>query len=304
MVRNGLISLPESMMDDIRVVFESRDRRACADRALVLASAQIPHRIVDDLAGCALVVPAEFSPRAIEELRLYDEENPPQRPQQPAVFDYQNAVPGVIGYVVTIIGFAFLTWGSAWDLDWLAAGRVDGALVRAGEWWRVLTSLTMHADLGHLVGNSLFGAFFGFLAGRLVGPGVAWLTAVSAAACGNLANTLLLESAHRAIGASTAVFAALGLTAGFAWRAHLFSQDRWSSRIGPIVGGLALLMYTGTGGENTDIGAHLMGFVFGFAGGMLLARFRAVLASPQLQKTTGIMAVAALVLAWIAAFGG
>ena len=117
-------------------------------------------------------------------------------------------------------------------------------------------------------------------------------------------NTLLLESTHRSIGASTAVFAALGLTAGYVWRAKLMAQDRWPYRLGPIVGGLALLMYTGTGDENTDIGAHLMGFVCGFAGGMLLTRFRDRLDDPQLQRVTGIAAFAALVLAWITAFGG
>jgi membrane associated rhomboid family serine protease len=292
------------MMDDIRVVYESRDRRACADRSLVLAAAQIPHQVVDDLSGYALVVPAEFSPRAIEELRLYDEENPPVQPPKPVVIEYQNAIPGIVGYVTAIILFAWLSWSSAWGLDWLTAGRIDGALVRSGEWWRTLTSLTMHGDLRHLVGNIIFGAFFGYLAGRLVGPGVAWLTAIAAAACGNLANTLLLESAHKSIGASTAVFAILGLTAGFAWRAKLFAQDRWSTRIGPIVGGLALLMYTGTGGDNTDIGAHLMGFVFGFLGGMLLTRFRERFQDAVLQNRSALVTVAALALAWIAAFGG
>ena len=292
------------MSDDIRVVYESRDRRACADRALVLASAQIPHQVVDDFSGCALVVPAEFSPRAIEELRLYEEENPPPRPQKQVPFEYRNAVPGVVGYVVVIVVFAWLSWGSALSQDWLAAGRVDGALIRSGEWWRTITALTMHADLRHLVGNIVFGAFFGFLAGRFVGPGVAWLAVLAAAACGNLVNTLLLESAHRAIGASTAVFAALGLTAGFVWRARLFAQDRWSTRLGPIIGGLALLMYTGTGGENTDIGAHLMGFVCGLTGGMLLVRARERFGDAQLQKSTGLLAVATLILAWIAAFGG
>jgi len=53
------------MNDDMRVVFESRNRRACADRALVLASAEIPHQIIDDLSGCALIVPAEYSALAI-----------------------------------------------------------------------------------------------------------------------------------------------------------------------------------------------------------------------------------------------
>ncbi len=83
-------------MNDMRVVFDSRNRRACADRALVLASLQIPHQLVDDDAGCALVVPAEYSARALDELRLYDQENPPQRPRKLKTVVYQNAVPGVV----------------------------------------------------------------------------------------------------------------------------------------------------------------------------------------------------------------
>lgn len=292
------------MNDDMRVVFESRNRRACADRALVLAAAEIPHQIIDDFSGCALIVPAEFSARATSELRLYDEENPPQRPVKVIPFPYQNAIPGIVAYVATIVMFAMLSWNSAFNEDWFVAGRIDGALVRAGEWWRSITALTMHAGLRHLVGNVVFGTFFGFLAGRLLGSGIAWLAVVVTAASGNLLNTLLLESAHRSIGASTAVFAALGITAGFVWRAQMMSQERWSYRIAPIVGGLALLMYTGTGDENTDIGAHLMGFVCGFLGGMLLTRFRHHLTDRQSQKTAAIVTAAILVLAWIAAFGG
>ena len=142
------------------------------------------------------------------------------------------------------------------------------------------------------------------LAGRLLGSGVTWAAVITTAAAGNLLNTLLLESTHRSIGASTAVFAALGLTVGFVWRAKLMAQDRWPYRLGPIVGGLALLMYTGTGDENTDIGAHLMGFACGFAGGVLLTRFRDRLGDPSLQRTAGIAAIASVLLAWIKAFGG
>ena len=71
------------MMDDMRVVFESRDRRACADRALVLASAEIPHQVIGDLSGYAVIVPAEFSAAAVSELNLYEDENPPPRPANP-----------------------------------------------------------------------------------------------------------------------------------------------------------------------------------------------------------------------------
>ncbi|MGB5410232.1 MAG: rhomboid family intramembrane serine protease [Woeseiaceae bacterium] len=285
----------------MRVVFESINRRACADRALVLASLQIPHQVIDDELSCALVVPAEFSARAAEELRLYDAENPPQVVAPAAPVHYQNAVPGLIAYVLAVLLVGALAGMSAFGENWLAAGRVSGELIRDGELWRAVTALTLHGGLRHLVGNIVFGIFFGLFAGRLLGSGVAWLTILLAATAGNLANTLLLSPSHASIGASTAVFAALGLVAGHVWRARLMRQDRWPYRVGPVVGGLALLMFTGTGDANTDIGAHLMGFVCGFGAGMLLAGVRHHLTVPRLQAGSGLAAAGILVSAWIIA---
>lgn len=258
------------MSDDLRVVFESRNRAACSDRALVLASSQIPHTVVDDSSSCALVVPAEYSARAMDELRLYDEENPPPVLHPRKIIEYQDPVPGVVAYLIVVSLIAWLAGNSAFGSDWYQLGRVDGTLLRQGEWWRPVTALTLHSGLRHLVGNILFGTLFGLFAGRLLGSGLAWFAIVVSGAMGNVLNTLLLESSHRSIGASTAVFAALGLVAGYVWRAKLMSQERWPYRVGPVVGGLALLMYTGTGDANTDVGAHLMGFLCGFASGMLL----------------------------------
>ena len=93
-------------MDDLRVVYESRNRQSCSDRALV--------------------VPAEYSPRAIEELHLYDEENPPVRPVVRKRIVYQDALPGVIGYVLVVCGVAWLAGYSFFDSNWFSAGRVDG----------------------------------------------------------------------------------------------------------------------------------------------------------------------------------
>ena len=289
-------------MDDLRVVFESPNRRACADRALVLESLQIPYRIVEDGAACVIVVPAGHSSQAVEEIMRYEEENPPPRPRPTVTLEHHNAVPGLVGYVVVICAVAWLAGTSTFGRDWLGAGRVDGILLRAGEWWRTMTALTLHADFRHLAGNLVFGCFFGLFAGRLLGSGVAWLTIVLAGAAGNVLNTLLLESTHRSIGASTAVFAALGLLAGFVWRGKLLSQERWTYRIGPVVGGLALLMYTGTGDANTDVGAHLMGFACGFAAGMGLAPLRLSLGNPRLQAIAGGAALLVVALAWLAAF--
>jgi len=289
------------MQEDLRVVFESRNRQSCSDRALVLAASRIPHQVVDDGFSAALVVPAEYSARAVEELRLYDDENPPARPKPQARIVYQDAVPGVIGYVLVISAVAWLAGYSIGGYDWFGAGRIDGTLIRNGEWWRTITALTLHSGARHVIGNLVFGVFFGIFAGRLLGSGVAWLAIVAAAATGNAANTLLLESAHRSIGASTAVFAALGLVAGFVWHGRLMAQDRWSYRYGPVIGGLALLMYTGTGGPNTDVGAHLLGFVCGFLTGMLLVVLGPVPTDGRSQIVAGGIAVLLVATSWIVA---
>lgn len=288
-------------MEDPRVVFESRNRRSCSDRALVLAAVRIPYQLVDDGLSCALVVPAEYSARAVEELRLYEDENPPPRPKVRKRIVYQDALPGVIGYVLIVSAVAWLAGYSIFGSNWFTAGRVDGNLIRDGEWWRTITALTLHSGVRHLLGNLVFGVFFGIFAGRLLGSGVAWLTIVVAGALGNTANTLLLDSTHRSIGASTAVFAALGLLAGYVWRGQFMAQDRWSTRFGPIVGGLALLMFTGTGDENTDIGAHLLGFVCGFGSGMLLTMIGNIPAPPRVQIWSGVAAVALVGFAWMLA---
>ena len=131
--------------------------------------------------------------------------------------------------------------------------------------------------------------------------GVTWLAVIIAAALGNTANTLLLDSTHRSIGASTAVFATLGILAGYVWRGQLMAQDRWSTRFGPIIGGLALLMFTGTGDENTDIGAHLLGFVCGFATGMLLTIIGKMPAPARIQKVAGSVALGLIYVSWLIA---
>ncbi|HEX2139184.1 MAG TPA: rhomboid family intramembrane serine protease [Woeseiaceae bacterium] len=287
------------------LVFDSVDPRAASDRALVLHSLDIPCEVVRVEGRTALAVPAEFAERARFEIWQYDQENRQPRPRpRVTVHEYHNGLPGVFVYVLILCVAGWLAGRSAFGLDWLGRGRVDGELIRAGEWWRTLTAMTLHGGVGHLLGNIGFGALFGGLAGRLVGSGIAWLGIVLAGAAGNALNTLLLESAHRSLGASTAVFAALGLLAGFVWRARLMAQDRWPYRLGPIVGGIALLAYTGTGDAETDIGAHLSGFACGFVAGGVLTFLAEHLGGARLQAICGALAVAIVVVAWTAAFAG
>jgi membrane associated rhomboid family serine protease len=287
---------------DWSIVFDGPDKRACNERALVLQSQNIPFRIVDDESGSLLLVPAMVAERAKFEIWQYEQENRPRRKlERRPLPPPQNGIPGVIAYVLVLCVGGWLAGEGAFSRDWLTSGRVDGVLLRQGEWWRAITALTLHSGLRHLLGNIAFGVFFGLVAGRLLGSGVTWLVVVIAAAAGNVLNTILLDSAHRSVGASTAVFATLGLVAGFVWRSKLMAQHRWAYRLGPIVGGLALLAYTGTGDQNTDIGAHLSGFACGFGSGIILTLFPQQFGARQVQLACGAAAALIVAFAWTAA---
>lgn len=285
------------------IVYEGKHQRHCTERSLVLDSLGIPHEILQGESGWAIAVPAEDAETARSELAQYARENLITRPARPLRQPvYQDAIPGICAYFAVLLIVAWAAGTSLFDRDWLAAGRVDGELLRQGEFWRLVTAQTLHGSLKHLLGNLGFGALFGLFAGRLLGSGVAWLVVILAACLANELNVLLLDSTHRSIGASTTVFATLGVVAAYVWSSRFMAQDRWPYRAGPIVGGFALLAFTGTGDANTDIGAHLMGFVFGFAAGAALARSRLPLDSKALQRVAAACAISLIAGAWLLAF--
>jgi len=86
----------------------------------------------------------------------------------------------------------WVTWPAAWPS--MPTGSDAGALVagptRGGEFWRAVTALTLHLDVGHLLANLGFGTVFGLLAGQLLGAGVAWATVLAAASAAQPAQRL------------------------------------------------------------------------------------------------------------------
>lgn len=289
--------------DPPEIVFRARSGRACGEVALVLEAVGL-RPVVHDLGNsCVVIVKPHEVEQARRELGAWLAENR-VRAEAPARRPIADGRPGVAAYVLAVAAVALAVANFAFDRDWLAAGRIDGGAMLAGEWWRALTALTLHADLAHLAGNIFFGAVFGGFAGRYLGSGIAWLLILCAGVAGNIINVSILGADHRAIGASTAVFAALGLLGSLGWAGRRHSVQGRIYRWGPVIGAVAVLAYTGAGGERTDIGAHIWGFVAGLGAGVLAARLPAeVLTRPVVQRVAGLTVAGALGTAWLLALG-
>ena len=279
---------------------EGRERRDLRTFELVLSARGIENRIAYDAGTWRLLVPADDLLDGNRELVAYERENVPlPPPAMPPVID--NGYAGVAAYLAVIWLVMLCDVNSAFGWDWTNLGRLQAGAVASGELWRLATALTLHADIGHIAANSLFGGLFGVLVGRYFGSGLGWLCIVLGGVLGNALNVLVRHTEFSSIGASTATFAAVGLTAAFAWRSGYFRRLTWQRGFAPVFAAIAFFAYTGIGDERTDVVAHLTGLAAGFVLGLGVARMRLQLAGSRAQRFFASTAVTLVLLAWLAA---
>jgi len=274
--------------------------------ALVLDSRSIPCRIESGSAGWRLLVPSEYDMAAREQLRLFEEENrgwpPPEPPAQPLV-DNRLTTLSVLVLLATFHNLTRLDlslFGHR-PVDWVGIGSARAGRILDGEVWRLVTALTLHSGWLHLLSNLTLGGLFIVWLCREVGSGAGWSLLLAAGILGNLTNSLAQPPAHSSVGASTLVFGAVGILA---------SLNAVRSRLGgrkhpllPIVAALALLALLGTEGKNTDLGAHLFGFLFGVILGSVAEHLleRRGRPGPGLNALLSLIAAVAVGAAWWAA---
>jgi membrane associated rhomboid family serine protease len=159
---------------------------------------------------------------------------------------------------------------------WASAGVSGASEIREGEWWRAVTALTLHADIVHLLGNLALGALLIGLLAAETGAGTALLLTLLGGALGNATNALIGTATHTSIGASTAVFSALGVLVGGRFRLDRANLQRGRAWI-PLIAGLALLGWMGGPSERigsggvpvrTDVPAHVLGLLWGLTLGL------------------------------------
>jgi membrane associated rhomboid family serine protease len=282
------------------------DKRQAHLLALVLDSRSIPCCITTDSVQWQLFVPERHAASALMELQQFEEQNrnwPPTLPAARVVIE--NTLPTLSVLLllatfhnITLIGFSLPGYGL---LDLNELGLAHAAGIRDGQWWRAVTALTLHTDLTHLLSNIAIGGVFIILLCRELGSGLAWCLLLCSGTLGNLLNAWVQSPAHRSVGASTAVFGAVGILAAIsAMRDRHHVRRRWFI---PVAAGLALLALLGTEGKQTDLGAHLFGFGFGTLFGLtaeyLISRFGRP--GRPLNVLLALTGVGLVVAAWYAA---
>lgn len=284
------------------VVRRCRMRREAERYALVLAAMGITSRIHFDGERVLLLVAPSDAERARVEIAAYVRENSQPAPRRLNIHPTRDAILGVAGYACLLLFLHGAAIRDAFGIDWLSIGLARAGLIQGGELWRVLTALGLHGDGAHLLGNLAFGGLFGFLLAQLIGAGLAWLAILLAGGVGNLLAAFLRAPDHGSVGASTAVFAALGLLATLSWLQQTPERFRGLRRWLPFAAGAMLFAWLGIGDERTDVLAHLTGLASGVAAGLFLAWLRPPLRADA-QPGYGLAALLIFLLAWLVAIG-
>jgi membrane associated rhomboid family serine protease len=270
--------------------------RQAMDWSVALLSQGIESTPVHEPEGWQLLIPPEHYSSALTILETYQRENRrwlwrPSIRSATLLFHW-----GALGWGALIL-FMY-GWSDLAGPTVAQAGFMNSIAVRTGEWWRLFTAITLHADLAHLMGNLTTGVILLGLAMARWGAGPALLAAWLAGALGNVAGLFLHSVDHTGLGASGMVMGALGLLAAASW------QHRHSARgvLELVVRGLfaAILLFILIGvNPDSDLAAHLGGFIAGVLFGALFAflpsRF---LLHPAASLCSGAIAAATLVFAW------
>ncbi|GAB6035760.1 rhomboid family intramembrane serine protease [Fundidesulfovibrio butyratiphilus] len=295
----------------------SLSRAEARQFSLVLWAKGVPHRMKPAPQGVRLLVRPGRKEEALAEIEAYLRENP-AAPDHPVEAhprgSFWRQLPGVLWSLGAALVFLTATGArdglGAFSLNWYTRGVGDTGLMLKGQWWRAVTALCLHADVGHLMGNvCLGGVFLALLAGE-VGLGPAWLLTLASGACGNLAKAWLQGAGSHFLGASTAVFGGLGVLAGFRV-AKSRSNPRWKRAL-PFAAGLMILAMLGVGSEEEARTIDLAGHFFGFGAGCLLGAVWAAgnpaglgpegPAGAWFRFLCGVSAVCLVLTCWASAF--
>jgi membrane associated rhomboid family serine protease len=279
-------------------------RQQAEQWSLVLGAVNIPSSIEFERRSWVIKVSPIHEQQALREIAAYMEENsdwPPYRPkkkdQLPVLTKYQPPTIMMMGALV-ILYIISGPWAAG--SDWFSQGAVSGIqILENGQWYRLVTALTLHADVVHLVGNVITGGVLVHFLCRLLGHGLGWFLILASGTLGNFINILMHGNTHNSVGFSTAIFGTIGILSGY--QAVSKRSAALKEILLPLAAGAGLLAFLGAGGERTDLGAHFFGLLAGAGLGALLVFLpsqRILINKASLQTNLFIASLTIITLCW------
>lgn len=277
--------------------------------SLVLRTANIPSAIEFERHSWVVKVSPIHERKALREIAAYMEENsdwppysPPKKKLLPVLTKSQPPTIMMMGALIIL----FVVTGP-WDggSEWFINGAVSRKqIIEQGQWYRLITGLTLHADTVHLFGNIITGGILVHFLCRLLGHGLGWFLILLSGTLGNFINILLHGNSHNSVGFSTAIFGTIGILSGY--QAIGKKSSAIKEMLLPLAAGVALLAFLGTGGPRTDLGAHFFGLLAGVVLGVLLIFLPSqdkLIKKTNLQTNLFLATIGTFALCWWLAIG-
>ena len=151
--------------------------------------------------------------------------------------------------------------------------QYNGAVLE-GEWWRLITSIFLHADFSHLLGNMLMLVYLSSILNNFYSDLEYWIVYLTSGLAGSLLTLLLMDSSARSLGASGAI---MGLGGVLIYRMFFGKSARAFRYAGSYFIIAFMVVYNliyGLFVENVNNYAHFSGFITGFLLAMLFEKIK------------------------------
>jgi len=270
---------------------------------LVLTASGI-HSVAEQAAGgWKILIRAEDYGAAISEISTYWKENPPNSAITTGFGDESEdgwhaglVSAGILALFYMVVDM-HPSASEIFSLYRASAGDMVG-----GDLYRGVTALMLHSDLRHLFGNMVGLGVFASAVFSLSGTGVGGLMILVTGVVGNLINAWFYGRLHYSVGASTAVFGAVGILVAIQAVIRLRNSGQGRSPLIPLGGGLALLGFLGAGGPGVDLMAHFFGFAVGLAVGVGYTLLNARQPGQRIQRLCLALTVGLVAAGWLRMF--
>ncbi len=237
--------------------------RIIRDFSLVLSSQNIRHIVLqNELGPWEILVWEEDFFTAQTQISLYKQENPDWENDKIILPMLRPSAQPLWFLLIPVVCtlFQFSNYG----ID--DFGIANASRILKGEWWRLFTAQTLHANNYHLASNLLSGFFvFSLISFKIPLSRIAPFI-VLAAALANLETAFIMKD-YLSLGFSSTVFAGLGTLATLEVR--VLKKENLYRRLVPWFAAFLLAVFLGVGDETSkiDIFGHFFGLIMGAIAG-------------------------------------